>query len=243
MEIRKGQSKVFLTAEWQKLLMINYPLDAALLQPWLPYGTEPDLFEGCCLVSMVGFLFLNTRLKGIPVPFHQKFEEVNLRFYVRRKENGIWRRGTVFIKEIVPKPAISLVARLLYGEPYATCKMEHQWQASDNEIQVDYRWKTGKWNSISIRSENHLQEVPPGTETEFIMEHYWGYTRHDDKTTSEYAVEHPRWKVYPTISYEGQIDFAKNYGEAFSVLEHTKASSAFLLEGSEVLVREGRRLN
>jgi len=223
--------------------MINYALDPEILKPLLPFRTELDLFEGNCLVSMVGFVFLNTRLKGVPVPFHQAFEEVNLRFYVRYKENGTWKRGAVFIGEFVPKPMISLVARTLYGEPYSTKKMKHSWELSADTLHIAYSWKTEAWNSMSIHSENRLCDVLRGSETEFITEHYWGYTKRGAELTAEYGVEHPRWQVYPTLSFDADIDFVRNYGLEYAVLNETKPSSAFLLEGSPVLVRDGRLLN
>lgn len=242
---RDAQNKikaVFLRAEWRKLLMINYELDPAILRPLLPHRTELDLFEGRCLVSMVGFMFLHTRLKGIPVPFHQRFEEVNLRFYVRYREKDIWKRGAVFIREFVPKPMITLVARTLYGEPYSTRKMKHSRETDSDFIRVEYAWKSGRWNSMSIRSENRLCEVLPGSETEFISEHYWGYTKRGAEASAEYGVEHPRWQVYPTLDFEADIDFVQNYGSEYAGLNRTKPSSAFLLEGSPVLVRDGRLL-
>jgi hypothetical protein len=233
---------IFLTAEWRKLLMVNYEADVELIKPYLPAGTEPDLFEGRCLLSMVGFIFLNTRLKGWAVPFHQRFEEVNLRFYVRRKVNGQWRRGTVFIAEFVPKPMITLVARSIYGEQYFTKKMNHRLEIGKDALEATYRWKTRKWNSLSIRSENRLCEVEAGSETEFIMEHYWGYTQKGQDMTAEYGVEHPRWQVYPTLHYSADIDFADCYGKDFSTLNAINPSSGFLIEGSEILVRDGRKI-
>ena len=78
-------AKVFLTAEWRYLAMLNYEIEPAVLAPFVPQGTELDSFDGKTFVSIVAFLFLDTRIGGIPIPFHRNFEEVNLRFYVRRK--------------------------------------------------------------------------------------------------------------------------------------------------------------
>ncbi len=234
--------KPFLTAEWQKLLLVNFPVEPDLLQPFIPQKTELDIFDGNCLVSMVGFMFLYTRLKGIPVPFHQHFEEVNLRFYVRYKEGKTWKRGAVFIGEFVPKPMIALVARTIYQEPYSTKKMEHNWLIEKEKLEVTYKWKTKNWNSMWIRAENKLVESGSGSEEEFITEHYWGYTRRGAVRTDEYSVEHPRWKIYPTLDHKTEMDFAENYGQRFGILNSTKPSSAFLAEGSNVLVREGKRI-
>ena len=111
----------FLTAEWRKLIMANYVVPEESLRPYLPAGTELDLYQGQPYVSLVGFLFQNTRLKSIPIPFHRTFEEINLRFYVQHTTStGERRRGVVFIRELVPRLALSLVANTIYGENYAT---------------------------------------------------------------------------------------------------------------------------
>ena len=108
----------FLTAEWRYLAMLNYEVEPERLMPLVPKGTELDTHDGKTFVSMVGFLFLNTRVMGLAIPFHRDFEEINLRFYVRRKAEDGWRRGVVFVKEIVPRTAIALTARWLYNENY-----------------------------------------------------------------------------------------------------------------------------
>ena len=118
----------FLRAEWRKLALANYVIDPERLAPHVPAGTELDLWQGKCYLSLVGFMFVNTRLLGVKVPFHVNFEEVNLRFYVRRREGSEWRRGVVFIKEIVPKPALTWVANTIYREHYETLPMEHFWR-------------------------------------------------------------------------------------------------------------------
>ena len=108
----------FLTANWEYLAMINYETDPNILNPYVPPGTELDVWKGKTYISIVGFLFKNTRVKGVKIPFHSNFEEINLRFYVRFNSQGQWKRGVVFIKEIVPKKAIAFVARSIYNENY-----------------------------------------------------------------------------------------------------------------------------
>src|SRR6185295_14844973 len=133
---RSELMKKFLTAKWHDLIMANYEVDPSLLAGLVPAGTELDLHEGRCFVSLVGFMFLDTRVLGFLVPFHVNFEEVNLRFYVRRETEDEVRRGVVFIKEIVPRLAIATVARTLYGEPYEAMKMSHV----RTESTVGYSW-------------------------------------------------------------------------------------------------------
>jgi hypothetical protein len=229
-------ANTFLRAEWRKLILANYAVEPALLLPYLPAGTELDFWENTCYVSMVGFLFLNTRVLGIPIPFHRDFEEVNLRFYVRRFDGDQWRRGVVFIKEIVPRHAITLVANTLYGEHYATMPMRHQWLAETDSQNITYAWKQNQWHELSVKAGLRAHAIEVGSEAEFITEHYWGYTKHRNKT-SEYEVTHPRWEVYPVISSRISIDFGQLYGPDFTFLNQERPKSVMLAEGSAIEVK------
>ena len=233
----------FLTAEWKNLIMANYIVDPAVLTPYLPNKTELDLFNGNAYVSLVGFMFTNTRILGFKIPFHVNFEEVNLRFYVRYNDNGIWKRGTVFIKEIVPKPAISFIANTVYHEKYDTKMMKHTTSQTANEISLSYQWKhKSKWNSIEASAEKPAQAMVSGSEEEFIAEHYWGYSKYNDATTFEYNVLHPPWKIFPVKHYLIDCDFKSLYGESFSNLTQMKPNSVFVAEGSDVSVLKKRNL-
>lgn len=234
-------ASVFLRAEWRKLAMANYAVDPKLLHEFLPAKTEIDLWNGTCYVSLVGFMFLQTKLKGIKIPFHTNFEEVNLRFYVRYKDQSDWKRGVVFIKEIVPKAALTFVANTVYGEKYETMPMAHQWKEEDSTLAVKYEWKKQRWHSLALKACAKAKDIPVGSEAEFITEHYWGYTKIGTHT-SEYQVEHPRWQVYPVIEYSIDADFGILYGEQFGFLNLEKPKSVFLAEGSEITVRSGNKI-
>ena len=240
MSITKQSS--FLSAEWRKLAIANYIVDPAILLPYLPRHTELDLWKGNCYVSLIGFMFLKTKLKSIRIPFHSNFEEVNLRFYVRFNDNGTWKRGVTFIKEIVPKPALTLVANTIYGEKYETLPMKHDWSVDEKIIHVRYQWKKEKWNSISIEAGNTLLRISPGSDEDFITEHYWGYTRLNENQTSEYEVRHPTWSTYDLKGYNIEVDFAKCYGKEFGFLSDRNPDSVMLAEGSEIEVMSGRKI-
>ena len=232
---------VFLRAEWRSLVMINYRVDRAVLDPLVPRGVELDLWEGDALVSMVGFLFLDCRVLGVPIPFHRNFEEVNLRFYVRRKVDGEWRRGVVFVREIVPRSAIALVARVAYNEPYIALPMRHEVPANGGKF--SYSWKLGgRWNSLGAHTRGEPAPIAAGSAVEFIFEHYWGYTRQRDGGTMEYQVEHPTWRVWQTESSSLDCDAGALYGPAFIEPLRAKPHSAFVADGSPVSVRRGGRV-
>ena len=226
----------FLTAEWRKLAIFNYELNPKVIEKYLPKGVELDFWDDKCYVSVVGFMFLNTKLLGVPVPFHRNFEEVNLRFYVKKFENNEWKRGVVFIKEIVPKIALKLVANVFYNEHYEKLHMKNSIEEKGNQLHISYSWKTKNWNSITIEANNSQLLMEENSEFEFITEHYFGYTKNKNSTT-EYEVQHPKWNFYPVNNYEIDLDFKENYGEDFEFLNRTKPCSVMLAEGSEVTVK------
>lgn len=233
----------FLKAEWRKLAIANYAIDPAVLQKYIPHKTELDLWNNTCYVSLIGFMFKNTKVLGLKVPFHIDFEEVNLRFYVKYFENNTWKRGVVFIKELVPKSALSFVANTFYDEHYQTVPMNHKWELVDENIKVTYRWKyNNNEQIISVLAENKLQELLANSETEFIIEHYWGYTKVNENKTFEYEVTHPKWQTYHVKEYEINVDFALVYGADFKFLNSLKPSSVMLAEGSLITVENKKTI-
>lgn len=233
----------FLKAEWRKLAIVNYEVPKELLTSYLPAKTELDLWNGKCFVSLVGFKFVNTKILGLKIPFHVNFEEVNLRFYVKHFDNNQWKRGVVFIKEIVPKSAISIIANAIYHENYETLRMNHSWLDLDGKLKVAYEWKKqGTWQQFSVTGSKAHQPLVKNSETEFITEHFWGYTKVSESKTMEYEVRHPRWDIYPVVDYEIDIDFGLTYGESFAFLNNQMPASVMLAEGSEITVEKARTI-
>ena len=233
----------FLTAEWRKLAIANYAVDKNILAPYLPIGTELDLWNGVCYVSLIGFLFKNTKLRGIKIPFHSNFEEVNLRFYVKRKDKDGWKRGVVFIKEIVPKYALALVANVFYNENYESMPMGHIYKEDADNIIVEYHWLFKKERQIiNVNAATIPSEILEGSETEFITEHYWGYARYNNFITNEYEVRHPKWTHYKVNSFNISVDFELNYGVNFKFLNQQQPISVMLAEGSEISVENKKAI-
>jgi uncharacterized protein YqjF (DUF2071 family) len=234
--------RTFLDAQWRKLVMINYAVDPEILKPYLPFNTELDIWEGKCYVSLIGFMFVDTKMLKLRIPFHVNFEEINLRFYVKHKATDGYKRGVVFIKEIVPRPALSIVANLLYNENYETLKTKHSWTEEGDTLTVQYGWRKGEWNTITTIAGKTPVDIAPNSEEEFITEHFWGYTKISDTVTSEYEVAHPRWQIYPVISYDVNVDFKKVYGDNFAFLQEQEPVSVYLAEGSEIIVKAGSKI-
>ncbi|GAB2550517.1 YqjF family protein [Spirosoma aerophilum] len=234
--------QTFLTAEWRNLLMLNYEVSPDVLTPLLPPTTELDLWQGKALVSMVGFRFLETRVLGIKWPWHVNFEEVNLRFYVRHFDGQVWKRGTVFVSEIVPRPIITVIANTLYNEKYSAMPMRHRIEpAGDNDTAIRYEWKhKGRWNALGATVGNTLR--PMDSAETFIFEHYWGYNKLNERTTHEYQVEHVSWQVADTRDAFFDADIAGLYGDAFHPFLSQPPHSVFYADGSPVGVRIAGKL-
>jgi uncharacterized protein YqjF (DUF2071 family) len=222
--------------------MLNYRVDPRLLIPLTPSGVELDFFQSETYISIVGLLFLDTQVLTIAFPFHRNFEEVNLRFYVRRRSADTWRRGVCFVREIVPKKAVALLARLFYGERYMALPMKHFIEHRDGALSVEYSWRRdSKWESIAMSALGDPVPVLAGTHEEFITEHYWGYTSVRGGC-SEYRVEHPRWRIWPADNFQVIANMATLYGDEFADMLNSPPVTAFIAEGSHVRIF-GREIN
>ena len=230
----------FLTAAWHNLAMINYEVEAAVLQPYVPAWTTLDSWQGQYFASLVGFQFLNTKVLGLPIPFHRNFEEVNLRFYVRREVGGEVRRGVVFIRELVPRQAIALVARAIYNEPYLALPMRHT-VALEPALTASYSWRlSGRWHRFTVAADRPAALPAAGSLEEFITEHYCGYTRQRNGSTIEYQVTHPQWPVSGGVG-EADADLAALYGPEIAGHLHTPGT-CFIAQGSDIAVMRPQRV-
>jgi len=230
-----SDKKRFLTAEWNNLLMLNYSVDASLLTSLVPQGTELEPFEGKTYISLVGFEFNRTRMLGFAVPFHQNFEEVNLRFYVRRGS----KRGVVFIRELVPLYMVAAIARWAFNENYSCVPMSHRIEVGN----VEYTWDLGSDRCVmKIETEGESFLPPESSLSQFITEHYWGYASQKGGGCLEYEVQHPPWSVWnaKSASFSGDVDAL--YGAELAHVLKREPDSAFLAKGSQVTVSKGKRI-
>lgn len=219
--------------------MANYKVEPALFDGLVPRGTELDLYQGECYLSLVAFKFLDTAVMGVKIPFHTNFEEINLRFYVQRKVAEEIRRGVVFVKEIVPRAAICWVANTVYGENYEAWDTAFE----EDENELGYFWTRDDCeNGMSVEYQDSLGVPAEESREAFITEHYWGYTRRSARRTDEYLVEHPKWELFEVNYAELDVDFAETYGERFAFLSETEPDSVMLAKGSEITVYRGQRM-
>ncbi len=234
----------FLRAAWNNLIMANYEVPHKILDDLIPAGTELDFFEGKTYVSLIGFMFMNTRILGFSVPYHINFEEVNLRFYLKYSDGGEIKRGVSFVRELVPKPAITLVANKIYNEKYQAVKMKHFHHEGDNELSTGYQWKQANtWYKLECNTEKKSHPMRVGSMEEFIAEHYWGFTKVNKNKTTAYEVYHPRWEIFPVNNYLIECDFDICFGKKFAFLNEREPSSVFMARGSEIKIFHKKTIN
>jgi uncharacterized protein len=236
--------RVFLSAEWRDLVMLNYEVDARLLDAHVPAGTVLDSFDGRTYVSLVGFRFCHTKLFGyVPIPFHTDFDEVNLRFYVRRREDNEDRRGVVFIAEIVPKRAVAQIARFAYGENYVCLPMKHRIDMNGPTKTAEYEWRLrGAWSKLHADASGAAAPAEEGSLEQFTTEHYWGYSNRRSGETLEYRVAHVPWNVWKTNAAGFEGDATALYGFELGKVLERPPDSAFIADGSPVAVFTGKKI-
>lgn len=234
---RRKNRKVFLEANWERLISANYVIDPDLLQSHLPEGTELELFNDKCYVSLVAFRYSNTRLMKVKVPFHHTFEEINLRFYVRRKiAEGQWRSEVAFTKLFFPKQTLSIVAKRFYKENYETRKMLHHWEDKDGLLHTTYGLNKGDWHRFEVITVRNPQKIIVDTPEHFFSKHYWGTSQIDKRSCTVYEIEHPEWSTYTTVNTNISFDFGHVFGKEFDLLNNTQPESVHLFDGSPVTV-------
>lgn len=227
----------FLSARWENLIMANYQVSPSILMPYLPAGVELDYHQNNAYVSLVGFMFKETSLLHIPIPFWGTFEEINLRFYVKRKDGETEKRGVVFINETVPYTSVAWLANKLYHEHYTAIPTKNKISIDKEFKHIQYDWKINdSWNHLAVNTSNVSDEMIPGKLEEFIFEHYFGYTKLSNSESQEYKVNHPRWKINQVLDYSIKCDFTSMYGDDFAFLEHQHPASVMVAEGSNVSV-------
>jgi len=140
------------------------------------------------------------------------------------------------VRELVPRAAVALAARVFYGEKYLAVPMSHAIEPTS--VRYDWTFK-GRENGMRVTIEGEPLPLEPGTHAQFIAEHYWGYTQRASGRTLEYRVDHAPWRVWNAVDARLDCDATQLYGSQFVDCLRSAPASAFLADGSEVTVFRG----
>jgi uncharacterized protein len=232
----------FVTSVWRDLLLLNYAIEPGALAPWVPPGVELADYDGTTLVSLVGLRYTDTKLLGLPIPSHRRFEAVNLCFYVRRNAAGTWRQGVVSVKELLPRWSLAWLARTAWGEPSTFCHMRSRVAGGNGRPRtVEYWWYPHeRLNHLSATVMGPRRRPDEGSVEEFVLDHSWAYSKHGG--LREYRLEHPARRVQPVTEPHLDCDAAKLYGEAFVDALAGPPHSALYAESSPVALYRPRKI-
>jgi hypothetical protein len=231
--------KVFLKSNWLRLASANYIIDPFVLERHLPIGTQLEPHNGKHYVSLVAFRYCETKLLNIRIPFYHVFEEINLRFYVKREITpGKWRSEVAFTKLFFPKTALTFVAKYIYKENYETLHMRHRWSENENHLLTSYGLHKNRWHNFEIQSDKKSMKVDSNSSEFFFSKQYWGTSQIDHKSCTVYEIEHPDWEVYNVRNWNVSFDFNMLFGSEFKHLTDSQPDSVHLFKGSEVIVNK-----
>ena len=221
-----------MTGNWEDLIVSTFEIDKKILEPYLPKGTEIDFFNGKALMSMVAFTFSKVKFFGLKIPFHQKFGQINFRFYAKTKTNGT--KGVVFIKECAPKPLIATIANIFYNEPYFYRKISLKKRVNTNKSIITYSYKNFK---IQAKNKQHTHKLKQESIEHFVVDRYIAFIKTYNKKTIQYKINHRPWDLYNTSSISTNENILNLLPHKF---KKAKLISSCFVDGSYVTVGKGK---
>lgn len=160
---------------WSNLLFAHWPVEPAVLRPYLPPRLELDLFGGQAWLGVVPFTMSHIRPLGLPaVPGLSRLHELNVRTYARLDGvPGVW-----FLSLDATQPLGVWAARTLFHLPYLRARMQLTQQGPALRA-VAERTHAGAspasfaatWTPGAV-----LPRAQPGTLPHFLTERYHLYT-------------------------------------------------------------------
>lgn len=228
----------FVAARWRNVALLSWPVADELLEQLLPGGLEIDHWGGAAYISLVGLWFDDLRVFGIPAPA-RRYEEVNLRFYVRRPQCADGGGpGVIFIRQLVPHRMTAFLARRIYGEPFLSVPMWHRFGGADaadpaGACRVEYGWRSpGRQEGFWLESDAEPGYAARGSLEEFLTARYWGYNGKPGAGARAYNLIRPPWLIRRAGVWGLDCDFVSWYGADLGSVMAAPPASTLLASGS-----------
>ena len=239
--VNQPTQKPLMRARFSELVALNFSIDPAILQPLVPRGLELDFFKDETYVSLIAMMLRDVRVFGFPIHIASGFEEINLRFYVRRRVGDSYRKGACFLKDYVSGAAAAWVLGRIFKAEFGRLKLKHKNSGFDpkeeNAIpEVDYQWKVDDhMNRVRVKAREKVQRMGADTKVGFILNHNNEYSCRNGKTL-EYAMARPQWVVWNAAQANFTCDVRKLFGPEFEKPLSRRPASVFVTSGSEVVI-------
>jgi hypothetical protein len=183
---------------WRHLLFENWAVDPALVSAHLPDDLSVDTHDGDAWLSVVPFINVCVRPRGLPAWTGLRLPELNLRTYVTRDGEP----GVYFFSLDAQGVASVLGARIFHHLPYYYARISLSWDDGrvafgsrrlhpgdrPAEYEATY-WPTGEPFS-----------APDDDLARFLVERYQFFTQAPDGTLRYTTVEHEPWTLYPATA-------------------------------------------
>lgn len=247
MSVATKKPAVSYQASWHDMVVINFDIEPRIVEMHLPPGLEVDLYNDHSFISLVALKCRDTVIKGIRIPFHSNYAQLQLRCYVKRTDGDTTRRGTFFIKRFVPSRRVARLMSWWTGQKYQHMRIRTHvsgFQETDPNIMPEAQYEcfvNGRWNKIKIKARSQRRKLRPESKDQFILDHQYAYYS-DGKNTFEYLVDHPPWLIWDAASGALDCDVEALFGKEFARPMKHRPSSVMLARGSDVTVYQSTKI-
>ena len=207
-----GGMVVPLAFGWRHLLFENWRVDADLIAARVPDALTVETYDGSGWLSVVPFLNVDVRPRGLPASVGVDLPELNLRTYVTCDGEP----GTYFFSLDADGLLSVLGARLTHHLPYYYASIRFERDGDRVRFSSRRRHPGARPAHLSATygpADGTADPVTaePGSLVEFLTERRRLYTQSPDGTIRYTDVTHPRWPLYPAeVTFETNTLFEAN---------------------------------
>ncbi|WP_423818545.1 DUF2071 domain-containing protein [Salinimicrobium sp. TIG7-5_MAKvit] len=230
--------KLHISSEFRKVAFINYAIPAEVVEKYLPKHTKSNLYNGLCMISLVGFQVKKLKVADIKLPFLKDFEEIDLQIYVRRFDGAKWQKGVVVIHRILEQPGSAILANTLFKTNYIALPTSSAVEETQDDIKANYSWQyKGIQQNFWVKSNRLAAPYDKDSKVAFFLDRSFGYIKAGEKTY-QYTFNHVDWHLYTVEEYAVDVDFSRQFDPAFNILNAQTPHSVIFTEGSTVEIGE-----
>lgn len=222
--------KQFLSSTWKNTFIVTWEIEPELLLEHLPHKIGLYTENGKAFLSFVVYNFENTKVKGIKMPFHVSFPEMDLRYYVKHNNS----LGVAFIQHIVPRYCISLWAKRIFNENYITLPMDYSFQETETSKVLHYKvWKDKKMFSLDFLSNKEFVESTFSLYNQ--VQYGFGVDKYGNSTKFKFDKLN-NFHSLSTLDYAINLDYSALFGRKWAFLNELSPIDVTALNDNKVRI-------